>query len=162
MFDLQALAFQSDTTRVSTFALSRELNNRTYPQIGVPGQHHAISHHGYKPEQEEKHAKINTYHVTLFSQFVEKLANTPDGDGSLLDHSLLLFGSGMGDGNVHSRDPISSMIVGGANGAIEGHRHIKMPKSTPQANMLVSILNVAGIPTESIGNSTGNVPIFAS
>lgn len=161
MYDLQALAFQSDTTRVSTFMLSRELNNRTYPQIGVPGQHHAISHHGYKPEQEQQHAKINTYHVGLFARFVEKLANTPDGDGSLLDHSLLLFGSGMGDGNVHSRDPLSSLIVGGANGAIAGHQHIQMPLHTPQANLLVSILNVAGIPAESIGNSTGSVPIFS-
>jgi hypothetical protein len=159
MFELQALAFQSDTTRVTTFMMSRELNNRTYPQIGVPGQHHAISHHGYKVEQEGMHAKINTYHVSLFAKFVDKLANTPDGDGSLLDHSMLLYGSGMGDGNVHSRDPISSMIVGGANGQIEGNRHIQMPKSTPQANLLVSLLNVAGIPTESIGNSTGSVPI---
>lgn len=159
MFDLQALAFQSDTTRVSTFMLSRELNNRTYPQIGVPGQHHAISHHGYKTEPEAQHARINTYHVSLFAKFVDKLANTPDGDGSLLDHAVLVYGSGMGDGNVHSRDPISSMIVGGANGLIEGNRHIQMPKSTPQANLLVSLLNVAGIPTESIGNSTGAVPI---
>lgn len=159
MYDLQALAFQSDTTRVTTFMMSRELNNRAYPQIGVPGQHHALSHHGYKPEQESHHAMINTYHVSLFAEFVEKLANTPDGDGSLLDHSLLLFGSGMGDGNVHSKDPISSMLVGGAHGKVDSHRHIQMPRSTPQSNLLVSILNVAGIPTESIGNSTGSVPI---
>jgi len=159
MLDLQALAFQSDTTRVSTLMMSRELNNRTYPQIGVPGQHHAISHHGYKTEPEGQHARINTYHVSLFAKLVDKLANTPDGDGSLLDHSVLLYGSGMGDGNVHSKDPISSMIVGGANGLIEGNQHIQMPKSTPQANVLVSLLNVAGIPTESIGNSTGAVPI---
>ena len=159
MFDLQALAFQSDTTRVTTFMMSRELNNRAYPQIGVPGQHHALSHHTYKAEPESQHAMINTYHVSLFAKFVDKLANTPDGDGSLLDHSLLLYGSGMGDGNVHSKDPISSMLVGGAHGKVDSHRHIQMPKSTPQANMLVSILNVAGIPTESIGNSTGSVPI---
>jgi hypothetical protein len=159
MFDLQLLGFQSDTTRVTTFMMSRELNNRTYPQIGVPGQHHAISHHGYKPEQEAQHAKINTYHVTLFSQYVEKLRNTPDGDGNLLDHTLLLYGSGMGDGNVHSKDPISSMLVGGAAGKLKGNQHIQMPKSTPQANLLVSVLNIAGIPQESIGNSTGAVPI---
>lgn len=159
MFDLQLLAFQTDTTRVTTFMMSRELNNRAYPQIGVPGQHHAISHHGYKPEQEAQHAKINTYHISLFSEFVEKLRNTPDGDGNLLDHTLLFYGSGMGDGNVHSKDPISSVLVGGANGKLEGNRHIQMPKSTPQANLLVSILNIAGIEQEEIGNSTGSVPV---
>ena len=159
MFDLQHLAFQTDATRVTTFMMSRELNNRTYPQIGVPGQHHAISHHGYKAEQEAQHARINTYHVMLFSRFVEKLKNTPDGDGSLLDHTLLLYGSGMGDGNVHSKDPISSLVVGGANGRITGGRHVQMAKSTPHANLLRSILGVAGIEVAAVGNSTGTVPL---
>ena len=134
MFDLMHLAFQTDTTRVTTFMMSRELNNRTYPQIGVPGQHHAISHHGYKAEQEAQHARINTYHIMLFSRFLEKMRSTPDGDGSLLDHTLMLYGSGMGDGNVHSKDPISSLLVGGAGGKLVGDRHIRMPEHTPHAN----------------------------
>ena len=159
MFDLQLLAFQTDTTRVTTFMMSRELSNRAYPQIDVPGQHHAISHHGYDPDTEAQHQRINTYHVTLFSRFLEKMRATPDGDGSLLDHTLILYGSGMGDGNVHSKDPISSVLVGGANGKLQGGQHIQMPQSTPQANLLVSILNLADIPTESIGNSTGTVPV---
>jgi hypothetical protein len=159
MFDLQHLAFQTDTTRVTTFMMSRELNNRTYPQIGVPGQHHAISHHGYKAEQESQHAKINAYHVLLFSRFVEKLRATPDGDGSLLDHTLLLYGSGMGDGNIHSKDPISSLLVGGASGKLAGNRHLRMPEHTPHANLLVSILDLAGVPVERIGNSTGTIAL---
>jgi len=159
MFDLQLLAYQTDTTRVTSFMMSRELNNRSYPQIGVPGQHHAISHHGYKPEQEAQHAKINTYHVSLFAKHLEKMRNTPDGAGSLLDHTLILYGSGMGDGNVHSKDPISPLLVGGANGRVQGGQHIQLPKSTPIANLLVSILNAADIPQESIGNSTGSVAV---
>jgi hypothetical protein len=159
MFDLQHLAFQTDTTRVTTFMMSRELNNRTYPQIGVPGQHHAISHHGYKPEQEAQHAKINAYHVLLFSRFLEKMRGTQDGDGSLLDHTLLLYGSGMGDGNVHSKDPISSLLVGGASGRLAGNRHIRVPDHTPHANLLVSILDLAGVPVEQIGNSTDTIAL---
>ena len=159
MFDLQHLAFQTDTTRVTTFMMSRELNNRTYPQIGVPGQHHAISHHGYKAEQESQHAKINAYHVLLFSRFLEKLRATPDGDGNLLDHTLLLYGSGMGDGNVHSKDPISSLLVGGASGKLAGNQHLRMPEHTPHANLLVSILDVAGVRMEQIGNSTGTIAL---
>jgi hypothetical protein len=159
MFDLTHLAFQTDTTRVTTFMLSRELNNRTYPQIGVPGQHHAISHHGYKAEQEAQHARINTYHVLLFARFLEKMKNTPDGDGSLLDHTLMLYGSGMGDGNVHSKDPISSLLVGGAGGKLAGDRHVRMPEHTPHANLLLAILALAGIPASEIGNSTGTVAL---
>jgi hypothetical protein len=159
MFDLQHLAFQTDTTRVTTFMLSRELNNRTYPQIGVPGQHHAISHHGYKAEQEAQHARINTYHVMLFARFLEKMRNTPDGDGSLLDHTLMLYGSGMGDGNVHSKDPISSLLVGGAGGKLKGDRHIRMPEHTPHANLLLAVLELAGIRAGEIGNSTGTVAL---
>ena len=159
MFDLQHLAFQSDATRVITFMMSRELNNRTYPQIGVPGQHHAISHHGYKAEQEAQHARINTYHVMLFSRFVEKLRNSPDGDGTLLDHTLLLYGSGMGDGNVHSKDPISSVLVGGASSRLAGNRHIRLPAHTPHANLLLSIVQLAGMELDKIGNSTGTVDL---
>jgi hypothetical protein len=159
MFDLQVLAFQTDTTRVTTFMLSRELNNRTYPQIGVPSQHHAISHHGYDPSKEVLHAKINAYHVTLFSRYLEKMRDTQDGDGSLLDHTLVMYGSGMGDGNVHSKNPISSLLVGGANGKLKGGRHVRSADNTPHANVLAAILDVAGVPSEGIGNSTSAIDL---
>ncbi len=155
MFDLQLLAFQTDMTRVSTFMMSRELNNRTYPQIGITDQHHSISHHGNKPEKVAQHAKINTYHVGLFAGFLDKLAKTSDGDGSLLDHTLLMYGSGMGEGNVHSHDPISNLLVGGATGRFKGGQHIESPHSTPMANLLLSVLHMSGIDAPSIGDSTG-------
>jgi hypothetical protein len=123
MFDLQAVAFPADVTRISTFMMSRELNKRTYPETGVPDQHHSVSHHQYVPHQMEKHQKINTYHVLLFSRFLEKLQKTQDGEGSLLDHIIILYGSGMGDGNVHSHDPISVLLAGGTLGQIQGEGH---------------------------------------
>jgi hypothetical protein len=159
MFDLQAVAFQADVTRVSTFMMSRELNSRTYPQIGVPDQHHSVSHHQYNPTQMEKHQKINTYHVTLFSRFMDKLAKTQDGEGSLLDHSMILYGSGMGDGNVHSHNPISVLLAGGATGHHKGGRHIQNAKDTPMGNLLLTMLDMAEMPTESIGDSTGKIAL---
>jgi len=157
MYDLQALAFQADVTRVTTFMMSRELNNRTYPQIGVPDQHHAVSHHGYNPVQMEKHQKINTYHVQLFSKFLDKLAKTPDGDGTLLDHTLFMYGSGMGDGNVHSHDPISILVGGGACGQLAGGKHIQYDLHTPIGNLLIAVLEMAGIRQEQMGDSTGEL-----
>ena len=162
MFDLQAVAFQADITRVSTFMMSRELNSRTYPQIGVPDQHHSVSHHQYDPVQQEKHQKINTYHVKLFGKFLEKLQNTKDGEGSLLDHSMILYGSGMGDGNVHSHDPISVLLAGGVAGQHTGGRHLKIAtggKTTPIANLLLNLLEFSGIPADSIGDSTGKISL---
>jgi hypothetical protein len=155
MFDLQVVAFQADVTRVATFMISRELNNRTYPQIGVPDQHHSVSHHQYDPVQMEKHQKINTYHVQLFARFLEKMQKAADGDGSLLDHTMILYGSGMGDGNVHSHDPISVLLAGGAMGRIQGGRHIQSQKGTPIANLLLRMLDVAAVPCDSLGDSTG-------
>jgi len=154
MFDLQLVAFQADVTRVSTFMMSRELNSRTYPQIGVPDQHHSVSHHQYEAVQMEKHQKINTYHVALFSRFLDKLNKTSDGEGSLLDHSMILYGSGMGDGNVHSHDPISVLLAGGATGKHKGGRHIQSAKGTPMANLLLAMMEIADTPIESIGDST--------
>lgn len=159
MFDLQLVAFQADVTRVSTFMMSRELNYRSYPQIGVPDEHHVVSHHQYDPVQMEKHQKINTYHVTLFSRFLDKLNKTQDGEGSLLDHSMILYGSGMGDANVHSHDPISVLLAGGATGKHKGGRHIQNEKGTPLANLLLSFMDLAGTPIESIGDSTGKLSI---
>ncbi len=161
MYDLQLVAFQADVTRVTSFMVSRELNNRTYPQIGVPDQHHSVSHHQYVPAQMEKHQKINTYHVKLYAGFLEKLKNTKDGEGSLLDHTLLMYGSGMGDGNVHSHDPISILMAGGGCGQITGGRHILPAQRTPIANVLLTALHMAGIEQESIGDSNGKLAVTA-
>src|SRR5665213_2426647 len=159
MFDLQVVAFQADITRVSTFMMSRELNNRTYPYIGVPEQHHSISHHQYDPLKMAQHQKINTYHVQLYSKFLTKMQETKDGDGSLLDHSMVLYGSGMGDGNVHSHDPISVLLGGGAIGQIKGGRHIQNPKGTSMGNLLLPMLEMAGIQQDKIGDSTGKISL---
>lgn len=161
MFDLQIVGFQADITRVTTFMMSRELNNRTYPQIGVSDQHHVVSHHMYNAAQMEKHQKINTYHVKLFAGFLDKMQKTRDGEGSLLDQTMILYGSGMGDGNVHSHDPISVLLAGGANGRLKGGRHIQMEKHTPIANLLLSMMDVAGTPIDSIGNSSGKIDLQA-
>jgi hypothetical protein len=159
MFDLWALAFQGDITRVTTFMMARELSTRTYPQVGVAEGHHPVSHHQNVPEQIEKHAKINTYHVSLFAGFLEKLSNSRDGDGSILDHSMILYGSGMSNGNVHSHDILPAVIVGGAAGRLRGNRHVKAPLMTPLANVLVSLLDKAGVPTDHLGDSSGRVEI---
>ena len=161
MFDLQVVAFQADVTRISTFMMSRELNSRTYPQIGVPDQHHSVSHHQYNPVQMEKHQKINTYHVQLFSKFLDKMQNSQDGEGSLLDHTMILYGSGMGDGNVHSHDPISVLLGGGAAGQLKGKtgRHIQNEKGTPMANLLLAMMDIAGTPIDSIGDSTSKLAL---
>jgi hypothetical protein len=159
MFDLWALAFQGDITRVTTFMMARELSTRTYPQIGVPEGHHPVSHHQNVPEQIEKHAKINTYHITLLAGFLEKLRGTQDGDGNLLDHSMILYGSGMSNGNVHSHDILPAVIAGGAAGRLRGNRHVKVPLATPISNMLVSLLDKAGVQTDHLADSTGRVEI---
>jgi len=159
MFDLWALAFQGDITRVTTFMMARELSTRTYPQVGVSEGHHPVSHHQNVPEQIEKHAKINTYHVTLLAGFLEKLRNTPDGDGNLLDHSMILYGSGMSNGNVHSHDILPAVIAGGTAGRLKGNRHVKVPLMTPLSNVLVSLIDKAGVSTEHLGDSTGRVEI---
>ncbi|HLK47720.1 MAG TPA: DUF1552 domain-containing protein [Bryobacteraceae bacterium] len=159
MFDLWALAFQGDITRVTTFMMARELSTRTYPQIGVAEGHHPVSHHQNVPEQIEKHAKINTYHVSLFAGFLEKLRNSPDGDGNILDHSMILYGSGMSNGNVHSHDILPAVIAGGAAGRLRGNRHVKAPLMTPLANVLVGLLDKAGVPTDHLGDSSGRVEL---
>ena len=145
LFDLLALAYQADLTRVFTFMLGREVSQRTYPQIGVTEPHHSISHHGNQPEAIEAHAKVNTYHATLFAQFLERLRSTPDGDGSLLDQSLILYGSGMGNGNVHS--PICSPPFwwDRARARVAGNRHIVAAERTPNANLLFSLAGQFGV-----------------
>ena len=155
MFDLQWLAYQGDVTRVVTFMMGREFSGRTYPEIGVPDAHHPISHHQRDPIRMEKCAKINHYHVSLFSEFVEKLRTTPDGDGSLLDHAAIVYGAGMSEGNGHVPENLPILIVGGANGRLAGGRHLKFAKGTPLANFHLSLLDRFGVRIDRHGNSTG-------
>jgi hypothetical protein len=159
MFDLQWLAYQGDLTRVVTFMLGREFSGRTYPEIGVPDAHHPISHHQGDPERMEKCAKINHYHVSQFAYFLDRMRNTPDGDGSLLDHSAILYGAGMSEGNGHVPKNLPILLAGGAAGRLEGGRHIKYPEGTPLANFHVSLLDKLGAPVQSHGNSTGPVDL---
>ena len=155
MFDLQVLAFQSDITRVITFLLAREGSYRSYPNIGVPEAHHGLSHHGNDQEKITKMGKINTYHMQLFSYYLEKLRSTPDGDGSLLDKLLVLYGSGMSNGNLHNHYPLPLLLAGGAADSLQGNRHLQYETGTPMANLLLSIPDLVGLPPlESVGDST--------
>ena len=155
MFDIQLLAYQGDVTRVITYMIGREFSGRTYPEIGVPDAHHPISHHQRDPVRMEKLSKINHYHVSLFSWFVDKMKNTPDGDGSLLDHSAIIYGAGMSEGNGHVPLNLPILLVGGGSGEFKGGRHVKAAPGTPLANFHVSLMNKLGVPVESHGNSTG-------
>ncbi|MEO1913637.1 MAG: DUF1552 domain-containing protein [Myxococcales bacterium] len=157
MFDLQVLALQGDVTRVTTFQLARETSNRTYPEIGVPDPHHPLSHHGNNAEKVALMAKINSFHVSLFAEFILKLKKTTDGNGSLLDHSLYLYGSGMGNPNVHDHTNLPTIVAGGGAGKMRGGRHIQYDKPTPMANLHLSLLNKVGVPMESFADSTGTV-----
>ena len=155
MYDLQALAFQADLTRVITFLTGRETSQRTHPQIGVPDPHHSTSHHQDDPQKIAKLVKINTYHVDLFRYFLERLKSTPDGDGTLLDHSLILYGGGISDGNLHDHSPLPLVLAGGAAGRLRGDRHLSYPKDTPLANLLITMLDKAGVRApERLGDST--------
>lgn len=157
MFDLQVLAFQGDITRVTTFQLARETSNRTYPEIGVSDPHHPLSHHGNDPDKIARMAKINAYHVSLFAGFLEKLKATPEGTGSLLDHSLFLYGSGMGNPNLHDHHNLPILVAGGAAGGMAGGRHLKFDKPTPLANLHLTLLDKAGVPLDSFGDSNGKL-----
>ncbi len=155
MFDLMALAFQANITRVSSFMMAREVSYRTFPQIGVPDPFHATSHHQDNPEKLEKLTKINTYHVSLIAYFMDKLKAIQDGDGTLLDHSLIVFGSSMSNSNMHNHSPLPVFVAGGACGRMKGGRHIKYPEDTPMANLLATTLVKAGLTDDHIGDSTG-------
>jgi hypothetical protein len=157
MYDLLALAYQADITRVATFMVAREESNKTYPQIGVHEGHHATSHHQNRPEKIEKLVKIQQYHVTLFGDFLKKLQSTADGDGTLLDHSLLIFGSNMSNSTAHNHFPLPNLMVGGATGAHKGGRHLKYPDHTPMTNLILSALDKVGVPMDTLGDSTGSL-----
>jgi hypothetical protein len=157
MIDLQVIAFQADLTRVGTFMIAREGSNRSYKQIEVPDGHHSVTHHQNDPDKIDKTIKINEFHVKTFAYFVEKMKNTPDGDGSLLDHSMLLYGSSISDGNKHTHDDLPLVLVGGANGQIKGGRHLAYPNETPMNNLLIAMLDKAGVKTDKFGDATGEI-----
>jgi Protein of unknown function (DUF1552) len=158
MYDLLAVAYEADLTRVFTFMAAREISARTYPQAGVTEQHHQVSHHGNDPDKIAKTARINTYHSALFAKFLQKLQSTPDGDGSLLDHALIVYGGGMGNPNQHAASPLPLVAVGG--GAGKGNRHIPNKPGTPVGNMWLSVANQFGSPLQSFGLSNGRVDMF--
>ena len=158
MYDLQLLAYQTDRTRVATFMSGHELSGRTYREIGVPDAHHPLSHHRNVPEALAKLTKINTYHVTLFASFLEKLKATPDGDGSLLDHVMIMYGAGMSNSNLHSPYNLPVVIMGGGGGQLQSGRHLAYPEQTPLANLHVSLLDKLGVDVDRIGDSTGALP----
>jgi hypothetical protein len=157
MFDLNLLAFKADVTRVATFQLSRELSGRPYPWIGVPDGHHTVSHHQLDPEKITKATKINAYHMSLFARFVEGLKNTPDGDGTLLDHSLLMYGTGMGDSDHHTPVNLPVVLAGGARGQLQGGRHLVYPADTPMMNLGLTLLDKVGVHIDRIADSTGKL-----
>ena len=158
MYDLLAVAYQADVTRVFTFMLSRELSQRTYPNIGVTEQHHTVSHHGNDAQKIGQNVKVNTYHMTLFARFLDKLRALPDGDGSVLDHSLIFYGGGMGNPNGHASDPLPCVAIGGGVG--KGNRHIQLKKQTPVGNLWLAVANQYGSRIETFGDSNGRVEDF--
>jgi hypothetical protein len=157
MLDLQLLAFQTDTTRVFSMILAREVSNRSYPQIGVPDQHHPVSHHRDDPGLIEKKTKIDAYHVSLLAYLAEKMNATPDGDGSLLEHSLLMYGGGMGDGNLHRHSDLPCVLLGRLGGKLKAGQHVVYPEGTPMTNWLLTMLDKVGVQVGAIGDSTGKL-----
>ena len=157
MIDLQVLAYQADLTRVITFGFGHEASYRTFPYIGVNDPHHSLSHHGHNDEKLKQLGKVNHHHVETLAYYLEKLKASPEGDGNLLDHSLLLYGSGMSDGNLHNHSPLPIVVAGGAAGRCQGGRHLSMPAETPMTNLLLSMLDMVGVRTERLGDSTGRL-----
>jgi hypothetical protein len=157
MFDLQLLAFQGDVTRIITFQLARETSNRTYPEIGVPDPHHPLSHHGNDPDKIARMAKINQFHVSLFSEFLVKLQATPEGSGTLLDHSLFLYGSGIGNPNLHDHTNLPIIVAGGAAGGMKGGRHLKYDQPRPLANLHLTLLDKVGVHLDKFADSDGKI-----
>ena len=158
-YNLMHLAYQGDISRVFTFLLGHEASSRSYAHIGIPEAHHTISHHANNPETMAKYAKIGTYHIAKMAEFVRKLSETPDGDGTLLDHSMLYFGAGMGNGNEHDRNNPPALLAGGAHGRLKGNRHIVARDAEPTANLLLALAHLADVEIESLGPSTGRLDL---
>ena len=156
MYDLQVLAFQADLTRVQTFMMARDLSQKAYPQCGVPDAQHSLSHHQENPESIEKYAKINAYHVSMFGYFLDKMQATRDGDGTLLDHTLLLYGSAMGNSNRHDPTDLPMLLAGGGAGTLKGGRHLRYP-GKPVSNLYMTMLDKLGVPTARVGDADGQL-----
>lgn len=161
MFDLMALAYQTDLTRVCTFLMGREKSVRSYPEIGVPEPHHPVSHHQRNPEMMDKLARINTYHVKMFAHLLERLRSTPDGDGSLLDHMMIIYGAGMSNSDNHFHHDLPIVLVGGGAGRIKGGRHLRLKYDTPMSNLHLTVLDKMGIPVERFGDSEGKIDLLS-
>ena len=159
LFDLLAVAYQADLTRVFTFMMAREASQRTYPALGIPSTHHDVSHHGNQPDKMALHATIDAHFASLFAAFVEKLRTSPDGDGSVLDHSLIVFGAGMSDGQAHSAYPLPLAAIGGAGRKMKGNRFVVAPEWTPVANLWLGVAGMFGSRLEKFGESNGRVDL---
>lgn len=159
MLDLQALAWQSETTRVATMMLAHEVSNAVYPNSGIRDPFHNLSHHSNVQANKDKFAQLNRYHVSMLAYFVDRLKKTPDGEGNLLDNSLILYGSGISDGNEHNHDPLPIVLIGGAGGALQGNRHLAFERKTSMANLHAAMLTKLGAPTTKFGDSTGVLDI---
>ena len=161
MFDLQVLAFQSDLTRVCTFMMGREQSDRSFREIGIPDAHHQLTHHQKDPAKIAKVLQINIYHSKMFAYLLEKLQSTPDGDGSLMDHSMIVYGGGISDGNTHSYQDLPALLLGGGAGRIKKNYHVRYPKDTPMTNLYLTLLDKLGVPVENLGDSTGNLNLLS-
>ena len=161
MLDLQVLAFQADITRVTSFLMARENINRSYEEIGLPEAHHSMSHHGNNPEKMKAFSKLNLYHVDTVAYYLSKLQSIPDGDGSLLDGTVVLYGKGMSDGNTHNNYSVPVVVVGGSENGLQGNRHLVYPKGTPLANLSMTLLDKFGVNVEQFGDSTGHLPLLS-
>jgi hypothetical protein len=161
MIDLEVLAYQTDLTRVASFMIAHERSGRTYSEIGVPDAHHSLSHHRGDPKSIAKLVQINTYHIKLLAYFLEKMQSTRDGSGSLLDHTVILYGSGLSDGNLHTNDDLPVLLAGGAATQIKGGRHIRFAPGTPMANLYLTLLDRMGTPVDNLGDSTGKLDLLS-
>jgi hypothetical protein len=161
MFDLMLVAYQADLTRVCTFLVGREKSVRPYPEIGIAEAHHAVSHHQMRADLLERLSKINTHHMELFARFLEKMKATPEGDGTLLDNSLIIYGAGMSNSNAHTPRDLPIAVVGGGGGLVRGGRHLQMPAGVPLANLHLTILDKMGVPVDHLGNSNGELKMLS-
>ena len=160
MTDLMVLAWQTDMTRVCTFQIGHEMSGRAYPEVGFGDAHHAVTHHQGDPEKIEKTTKINVFHTKMLAYYLDRLRATPDGDGSLLDHAMILYGSALSDGNLHLYTNLPLLLVGGGAAGIKGGRHIRFPKGTPMTNLLLTMLDKANVPhVEKLGDGTGRLDL---
>ena len=157
MLDILVMAFQTDTTRVASFMFSHEKSGRSYPEIGAPGSHHSTSHHNNKPENLDELTKINTHHITLFARMLERMRQVKEGNGTLLDNVVMLYGSGISDGNKHNHDDLPILLVGGAGGTLKGGRQLTYATKTPICNLYLDMLARAGVPLDHFGDSTGRL-----